>query len=218
MESRVSMGTSVQRASATGQAPFPCRLQTSSILFWRKRARSRALVHGVHAPSVSHDRPPGPSMATAACMISTIEVESARRSTRQNTTSEIGRQYDRALVKRGDYHRVVGPGCRSPLWETVLASAQRGVAPRQYSDLAIETARDAPAHLPPASLRQTEGFLTSIFGMLGRRADPRPITPRSPGVASISTSRLRARPRRCRPAISCFDSRTRQDSLLRGRG
>ena len=37
---------------------------------------------------------------------------------------------------------------------------------RQYADLAIETALPLRLvfHLP---LRQTEGFLTSIFGMLG---------------------------------------------------
>ena len=49
-------------------------------------------------------------------------------------------------------------------WEAV-GVGQRG-GQRQYSDLAIETALTLRliVHLP---LRQTEGFLTSIFGMLG---------------------------------------------------
>ena len=49
-------------------------------------------------------------------------------------------------------------------WEAV-GVGQRG-GQRQYSDLAIETALTLRLifHLP---LRQTEGFLTSIFGMLG---------------------------------------------------
>ena len=49
-------------------------------------------------------------------------------------------------------------------WEAV-GVGQRG-GPLQYSDLAIETALTLRliVHLP---LRQTEGFLTSIFGMLG---------------------------------------------------
>ena len=49
-------------------------------------------------------------------------------------------------------------------WEAVGVGNRGG--PRQYSDLAIETALTLRLifHLP---LRQTEGFLTSIFGMLG---------------------------------------------------
>ena len=51
-------------------------------------------------------------------------------------------------------------------WEAVGVGT-RGEQ-RQYSDLAIETALTLRLifHLP---LRQTEGFLTSIFGMLGCR-------------------------------------------------
>ena len=53
---------------------------------------------------------------------------------------------------------------RSPLgrpWGSATVAGKR-----QYSDLAIETALTLRLifHLP---LRQTEGFLTSIFGMLG---------------------------------------------------
>ena len=49
-------------------------------------------------------------------------------------------------------------------WEAVGGGTRGGR--RQYSDLAIETARTLRliVHLP---LRQTEGFLTSIFRMLG---------------------------------------------------
>ena len=49
-------------------------------------------------------------------------------------------------------------------WEAVGVGKRGGQ--RQYSDLAIETALTLRLifHLP---LRQTEGFLTSIFGMLG---------------------------------------------------
>ena len=49
-------------------------------------------------------------------------------------------------------------------WEAVGVGTRGGQ--RQYSDLAIETALTLRLifHLP---LRQTEGFLTSIFGMLG---------------------------------------------------
>ena len=71
--------------------------------------------------------------------------------------------YDRALVGRGDVTLWVSP-------EAIATWAPAGVGTRggqlQYSDLAIETALTLRLlfHLP---LRQTEGFLTSIFGMLG---------------------------------------------------
>jgi hypothetical protein len=70
--------------------------------------------------------------------------------------------YDRALVQRGDITLWFAP-------EALAAWAAVGVGTRggqlQYSDLAIETALTLRLlfHLP---LRQTEGFVTSIFGML----------------------------------------------------
>ena len=70
--------------------------------------------------------------------------------------------YDRALVQRGDVTLWLTP-------EAVATWSAAGVGKRggqlQYSDLAIETALTLRLlfHLP---LRQTEGFLTSIFGML----------------------------------------------------
>ncbi len=71
--------------------------------------------------------------------------------------------YDRALVQRGDVTLWLAP-------EAVATWSAAGVGKRggqlQYSDLAIETALMLRLlfHLP---LRQTEGFLTSIFWMLG---------------------------------------------------
>ena len=71
--------------------------------------------------------------------------------------------YDRALVRRGDVTVWFSPEAIAT-W-TPLGGCHRG-GQRKYSDLAIETALTLRLlfHLP---LRQTEGFLTSIFGMLG---------------------------------------------------
>ena len=92
--------------------------------------------------------------------------------------------YDRALVGRGDVTLWVSP-------EAIATWAPAGVGirggQRQYSDVAIETALTLRLlfHLP---LRQTEGFLHSLFGW--GSTSPRPITPHSHGVASTSTSRV----------------------------
>ena len=71
--------------------------------------------------------------------------------------------YDRALVQRGDITVWLAPDAIAT-WEAVDVGTRGGQL--QYSDLAIETALPLRLifHLP---LRQTEGFLTSIFGMLG---------------------------------------------------
>ena len=71
--------------------------------------------------------------------------------------------YDRALVQRGDITVWLPPDVIAT-WEAVGVGTRGGQL--QYSDLAIETALTLRLifHLP---LRQTEGFLTSIFGMLG---------------------------------------------------
>ena len=71
--------------------------------------------------------------------------------------------YDRALVQRGDITVWLAPDAIAA-WEAVGVGTRGGQ--RQYSDLAIETALTLRLifHLP---LRQTEGFLTSIFRMLG---------------------------------------------------
>ena len=70
--------------------------------------------------------------------------------------------YDRALVQRGDITVWLAPDAIAT-WEAVGVGTRGGQ--RQYSDLAIETALTLRLifHLP---LRQTEGFLTSIFRML----------------------------------------------------
>jgi len=71
--------------------------------------------------------------------------------------------YDRALIGRGDVTLWVSP-------EAIASWAPAGVGTRggqrQYSDVAIETALTLRLlfHLP---LRQTEGFLHSLFGMMG---------------------------------------------------
>ncbi len=70
--------------------------------------------------------------------------------------------YDRALVQRGDVTLWLAPEAIAT-WEAMGVGTRGGQL--QYSDLAIETALTLRLlfHLP---LRQTEGFLTSIFGML----------------------------------------------------
>ena len=71
--------------------------------------------------------------------------------------------YDRALVQRGDSTVWRAPDAIAT-WAAVGVGTRGGQRP--YSDLAIETALPLRLifHLP---LRQTEGFLTSIFRMLG---------------------------------------------------
>ena len=70
--------------------------------------------------------------------------------------------YDRALVQRGDVTLWLAPEA-SARWEAEGVGKRGGQL--QYSDVAIETALTLRLlfHLP---LRQTEGFLRSIFGML----------------------------------------------------
>ena len=70
--------------------------------------------------------------------------------------------YDRALVQRGDVTLWLTPNAIAE-WETAGIGKRAGQ--RQYSDVAIETALTLRLifHLP---LRQTEGFLRSIFWML----------------------------------------------------
>ena len=81
------------------------------------------------------------------------------------TTYHVGNwpAYDRALVQRGDITVWLAPEAVAT-WEAVGVGTRGGQ--RQYSDLAIESALTLRLifHLP---LRQTEGFLTSIFRMLG---------------------------------------------------
>ena len=71
--------------------------------------------------------------------------------------------YDRALVRRGDVTLWLSPNAIAT-WEPARVGT-RGGQPK-YSNLAIETALTLRLlfHLP---LRQTEGFLVSIFGIVG---------------------------------------------------
>ena len=72
-------------------------------------------------------------------------------------------EYDQALVKRGDITLWISPS--AILAWTAKASGRRG-APRKYTDLAIETALTLRQvfRLP---LRQAEGFLRSMFDLMG---------------------------------------------------
>jgi IS5 family transposase len=72
-------------------------------------------------------------------------------------------EYDRALVQRGDVTLWFTP---EAITTWAAAGAGKRTGQLQYSDLAIETALTLGLmfHLP---LRQTEGFVRSIFGMLG---------------------------------------------------
>lgn len=71
--------------------------------------------------------------------------------------------YDRALVRRGDVTAWVSPEAIAS-WEPAGVGTRGGQ--RTYSDLAIETALTLRLlfHLP---FRQTEGFLRSLFGLMG---------------------------------------------------
>ena len=73
------------------------------------------------------------------------------------------RPYDRALVRRGDVTVWLSPQALAG-WEP--ASVGRHGGQWKYSDLAIETALTLRLvfGLP---LRQTEGFLNALFGMMG---------------------------------------------------
>ncbi len=71
--------------------------------------------------------------------------------------------YDRALVRRGDITVWLSPEAVTS-WKPKRTG--RPVGQPKYSDLAIETALAVRLvfHLP---LRQTEGFLSSLFEMMG---------------------------------------------------
>ena len=105
------------------------------------------------------------------------------------TTYRVGNwaEYDRALVRRGDVTLWLTP-------DAIATWAAAGVGRRsgqlQSSDLAIETALTLSLifHVP---LRQTEGFLTSIFGRLGGDLTAT-ITPRARDAVSISPARVGA--------------------------
>ena len=108
------------------------------------------------------------------------------------TTYRVGNwaEYDRALVRRGDVTLWLTP-------DAIATWAAAGVGRRsgqlQYSDLAIATALTLSLifHVP---LRQTEGFLTSIFGMLGVDLTAPDHTTLSRRGQHLALARRRARP------------------------
>ena len=83
---------------------------------------------------------------------------------KEKTKDHVGNwpAYDRALVQRGDVPLWLAPEAITP-W-AAAGVGQRG-GPLQYSDLAIATALTL-RRIFPLPLRQTEGVLTSIVGML----------------------------------------------------
>ena len=109
--------------------------------------------------------------------------------------------YNRALVRRGDV--TVWLSSEAIATWTPRRSGRRGGQPR-YLDLAIETALTLRLiyHLP---LRQAEGFLHALFGIM--RLDLSvPTIRRSPGAVSIcGTVCDRSRP--ARASISCSTAR-----------
>ena len=108
------------------------------------------------------------------------------------TTYRVGNwaEYDRALVRRGDVTLWLTPDAIAT-W--AAAGGGRRSGHLQYSDLAIETALTLSLifHVP---LRQTEGFLTSIFGMLGVDLTAPDHTTLSRRGQHLALARRRARP------------------------
>ena len=124
------------------------------------RRRWTALVHGSRALG----EPRSTSWPSWRQQVHDLDMKS-RVHPKYKTKYHVGNwpAYDRALVQRGDITVWLAPDAIAT-WEAVGVGKRGGQ--RQYSDLAIETALTLRLifHLP---LRQTEGFLTSIFGMLG---------------------------------------------------
>ena len=79
-----------------------------------------------------------------------------------------GASYDKALVDRGNLGLWISPDAIAN-WNAKPNKRRRGGQPK-YSNLAIETALTLRLvyHLP---LRQTEGFVTSIFDLMGLHLD-----------------------------------------------
>ena len=88
--------------------------------------------------------------------------------------------YDRALVGRGDVTLWMSPEAIAT-WEPTGVGTRGGQ--RKYSDVAIDTALTLWLlfHLP---LRQAEGFLQSLFGMIGLELSAPDHTTLSRGVVA----------------------------------
>ena len=111
--------------------------------------------------------------------------------------------YNQALVRRGDV--TVWVSAEAIAAWTASRSGRRS-GPRRYSDLAIETALTLRliSHLP---LRQAEGFLHALFGMMRLDLSPPPTIRRSPGAVSIYGAVCDRRSRPTRASISCSTAR-----------
>lgn len=104
-------------------------------------------------------------------------------------------KYDRALVQRGDITVWLTPDAIAS-WNAKPTKRRGGQ--RKYSDLAIETALTLRLllHLP---LRQTEGFLLSIFELMGVHLDV-------PDHTTVSRrGALPSVPLRSRPSTGAID-------------
>ena len=136
------------------------RLEDFRLAHVRGAVRDAALVHGSRALG----EPRSTSWPSWRQQVHDLDMKS-RVHPKYKTKYHVGNwpAYDRALVQRGDITVWLAPDAIAT-WEAVGVGKRGGQ--RQYSDLAIETALTLRLifHLP---LRQTEGFLTSIFGMLG---------------------------------------------------
>ena len=98
--------------------------------------------------------------------------------------------YDASLVQRGNLNIWISPGALKNWNARPVRRRHRGGQPK-YSDLAIETALTLRLlfHLP---FRQTEGFLVSIFELMGVHLDAPDHTTLSRRSAGLTTA-LRAR-------------------------
>jgi len=94
-----------------------------------------------------------------------MSVKRSRVHPKYKTRYRVGnwREYDRGLVRRGDLTLWISPEAVGA-WKPSPSGARGGQ--RRFSDTAIETALTLRLifHLP---LRQTEGFLGSVFALMG---------------------------------------------------
>ena len=102
-----------------------------------------------------------PSKAPADAAASVIHVEGARENNLRGVSVDLA--YDRALVRRGGITVWLSPEAIAE-WGPTSAGKRGGQ--QKYSDLAIEAALTLRLvlNLP---LRQTEGFLSSLFVLMG---------------------------------------------------
>ena len=137
----------------------------SKATFFKWRSKYGALVH----ESCDLRGPETGVRPVLQCAAATLKgcIRESIPPTRPNTASPNWASYDRALVGRGDITLWVSPEAIDT-WELVGVGTRGGQ--RKYSDIAIETALTLRLlfHLP---LRQAEGFLQSLFGMMGLELD-----------------------------------------------